>query len=67
MRYLKERLGLPPERIVDILATHGNQVSASLPTALHHAIATGRLERGRRALLIGTGAGLVIGGAVITF
>jgi 3-oxoacyl-[acyl-carrier-protein] synthase-3 len=54
-----------PERIEDIFATHGNQVSASLPSALHIARAAGRLRSGDTALLIGTAAGVTLGGAVL--
>ena len=67
LRYLRERLGAPPEKVVDLLATHGNQVSASLPTALHAAVTSGRLARGGTALLLGTAAGLSIGAVVIRF
>jgi 3-oxoacyl-[acyl-carrier-protein] synthase-3 len=67
LRYLRERLGAPADRVVDILADHGNQVSASLPTALDHAVRAGRLGPGRTALLLGTGAGLVISAAVVRF
>lgn len=67
LRYLTERLGAPADKVVDILSDHGNQVSASLPTALDHAVRTGRLGPGRTALLIGTGAGLVLSGAVVRF
>lgn len=55
------------DRIVDILADHGNQVSASLPTALNHAVWTGRLRRGDTALLLGTGAGLTLSATVLRF
>ncbi len=63
-RQLAERPG-PALPYVDILSTTGNQVSASLPTALHRAIADGRLRRGDSALLIGTGAGLAMSGIVL--
>jgi 3-oxoacyl-[acyl-carrier-protein] synthase-3 len=53
--------------MVDIYADHGNQVSASLPSALHAAIAAGRLRRGGHALLIGSGAGVSLGGAVLCY
>lgn len=65
MEHVFKRLGLPRDRIEDLFATHGNQVSASLPTALHHALAGGRLRRGDTALLIGTAAGVTLGGAVL--
>ena len=58
MRYARERLGFAADAVVDILHDHGNQVSASLPTALDHAVRTGRLGPGRTALLLGTGAGV---------
>lgn len=67
LRFLRERLPVRPETVVDILAESGNQVSASMPTALAHAVETGRLRRGGVCLLIGTGAGLLFGGAVLRF
>ncbi len=67
LRFLRERLPVRSETVVDILAEHGNQVSASMPTALAHAVDTGRLERGGLCLLIGTGAGLLFGGAVLRY
>lgn len=60
-------LDLPEERVVRILGERGNQVAASLPSALHEAIATGRLERGQLVALLGTGAGLSLGGAVLRY
>jgi 3-oxoacyl-[acyl-carrier-protein] synthase-3 len=65
--HLSKRLRIDPARTVDILASFGNQVSASLPSALHHAIAGGRLDRGDTVLLIGTGAGVTIGGMVMVY
>lgn len=63
--FLVRLLRLPRERCVDIFATHGNQVAASLPSALHQAISQRRLRRGTTALLIGTGAGVSLGGLVL--
>lgn len=60
-------LGFARDRVIDIFARHGNQIAASLPTALHHAITSGRLRRGQTALLIGTSAGISLGGAVLRF
>lgn len=65
--HLARRMHIETDRVVDILADSGNQVAASLPSALHHAIASGRLERGDPGMLIGTGAGLTIGGMVIVY
>lgn len=60
-----QRLGFGPERLVSIIENFGNCIAASIPMALAHAVATGRLRRGDRALLLGTGAGLSVAGAVL--
>lgn len=65
LRYL--RSFVRPDAVVDILADHGNQVSASIPTALDHAVRSGRLERGATALLLGTGAGLTLAASVVRY
>ncbi len=58
---------LRPRRIphVDILAEVGNQVTASLPTALHHAFSQGLCRPGEASLLVGTAAGVSLSGLVI--
>ncbi|HUG71866.1 MAG TPA: 3-oxoacyl-[acyl-carrier-protein] synthase III C-terminal domain-containing protein [Steroidobacteraceae bacterium] len=65
LRHLQKLLLLPPERFVLTLPTHGNQISASLPVALHRARHDGRLQPGQYVALIGSGAGLSIGGAIL--
>ena len=65
MQHIKSRLGLGSEQIIDIYATHGNQVAASIPTALHEAFRTGRARHGQKMLLIGTAAGFAIAGMVL--
>jgi 3-oxoacyl-[acyl-carrier-protein] synthase-3 len=65
--HLAKRMHIEADRVVDIFADSGNQVAASLPSALHHGIASGRLERGDPIMLIGTGAGLTIGGMVMVY
>lgn len=67
LQYLRRRFGLSREQVIDVFADRGNQVGASLPTALHEAIASGRLRRGDAALLVGTGAGVQLGGMVIRY
>ncbi len=62
-----ERFGIAPERTVTTLETLGNCVAASLPSTLYEAIRGGRLRRGERALLFGTGAGLSMAGALLTY
>ena len=60
--HLVARLKIPREKIIDIIASHGNQIAASIPMALHHAVAHGRIQRGMKVLLIGTSAGFSVGG-----
>lgn len=65
--HIVRRLHVPKEKVIDIFEDYGNQVGASLPTALHLGIESGKIHRGDTVLLVGTGAGLTIGGMVIVY
>ena len=52
---------------MDIIATTGNCVAASIPLAMAIAFENGQLKRGDKVLIIGTGAGLSAAGMLITF
>lgn len=67
MRHLRQRLGIPEEKLIEVAADHGNLIAASLPLALHEAILSGRLRRGQTALLLGTSAGFSLGGALLRY
>ena len=56
--HVRKLVGGDPDRLVDIFEDHGNQIAASLPTALVHAYAQGRLTPGTTVLLLGTAAGI---------
>ena len=60
-----ERLGLPPERVVDSIATHGNTSAASVPIALDEALRDGRIAAGSTVFLGAFGAGLTWGGGLL--
>lgn len=64
---IKQLLDLQDQQFVDILADHGNCIAASIPMALHDAIEAGRLQRGQRFCLLGTGAGLSLGAMVLKY
>jgi 3-oxoacyl-[acyl-carrier-protein] synthase-3 len=64
---LNERFGFRAEQVVSNLAVRGNCVAASIPLALTEAVTVGRITRGQRVLLIGTGAGLTIGAVGLIF
>ena len=67
LKHIARHLKIPPGRLLNIFATHGNQVAASMPTALHEAVAQERIQRGDRVLLLGTSAGVTLGGMVIEY
>ncbi len=62
-----EKLRVPRERIVNIVAKYGNCIAASLPMALAQAHESGRLKRGHKVMLVGTGAGLSVGVAILVW
>lgn len=61
------RYGFTEEKVINIIADYGNCIAASTPMALHEAMSTGRLSRGDRVLLLGTGAGLSVGAVVLAW
>ncbi len=64
-RSLVARLALPEERVVDCIAELGNTSAASVPLALAHARADGRLVAGSRVLLCAVGSGFIWGAALL--
>ncbi len=66
MKHIIKGLGFPEEKTINIIQTHGNQVSASLPTTLHYCLQE-KAKKNDRILMIGTGAGLNIYGTIFTY
>lgn len=64
---LSRRLGFSSEQLILNLAQRGNCISASIPLALAESVASGRIQRGDRVLLVGTGAGLTLGALALTY
>lgn len=67
LAHLEAALKLPSSMLVKVLANRGNQMAASIPVALHHAISSGRVRRGELMALVGSGAGLSFGGAILRY
>lgn len=67
MRLMRKKLNIPEERFIDIIENHGNTIAASIPMALHEAIVQNRMKRGDSVLLLGTSAGLSIGGLLFEY
>ena len=67
LAHMIKQTGFAPDKVVNIAASFGNQIAASIPFALDHAHAHGRIARGDRILLLGTSAGVSLGGAALVF
>lgn len=65
LSHAARRVGVPAEKIVRIFERQGNQVAASLPSTLDEAFRSGQARPGRRLLMMGTAAGLTVGGLVL--
>jgi 3-oxoacyl-[acyl-carrier-protein] synthase-3 len=66
MKLIRRRLGIAEDRWIDILSDHGNQISVSIPMAFHTLLESGKVQAGDTILLVGTGAGLALAGALLT-
>jgi 3-oxoacyl-[acyl-carrier-protein] synthase-3 len=64
---LHRRLGFQQAQIINTLAFYGNCVAASIPLTFAEAVHNGRIKRGNRVALLGTGAGLTLGALALTF
>jgi 3-oxoacyl-[acyl-carrier-protein] synthase-3 len=62
-----ERFGWPQQKVMTTIETLGNCVAASIPVTLYQSVRDGKIKRGTKVLIVGTGAGLSIGGLVLTF
>jgi 3-oxoacyl-[acyl-carrier-protein] synthase III len=64
-RALAARLDLPADRVVDVIGETGNTSAASIPLALAHATAAGRVPDEGLVLLCAFGAGFAWGATVL--
>jgi 3-oxoacyl-[acyl-carrier-protein] synthase-3 len=62
LEHMIRRTGLEAGRVVNIAARFGNQIAASIPTALAIAWRDGAIRQGMRILMLGTSAGVTFGG-----
>ncbi len=65
LEHMIEQTGMARERVVNVAAKLGNQIAASIPTALDIAWRQGRIARGTKLLMLGTSAGVSFGGMAI--
>ncbi len=62
-----KKLDLPMDKVVLTVEKHGNTSAASIPLALHEAVADGRIKQGDLLLLEAMGGGLTWGAALVRF
>ncbi|AZV80541.1 ketoacyl-ACP synthase III [Parasedimentitalea marina] len=67
LEHMVSKTDLNPDQIVDISQSYGNQIAASMPTALDFALQQGRIGSGSRVLMLGTSAGVNFGGMALDF
>ena len=60
-----KRLGISPDKVVVNLDRYGNMSAASIPVALDEAVKSGRINFGDVLVMVGFGAGLTWGAAVL--
>jgi 3-oxoacyl-[acyl-carrier-protein] synthase-3 len=60
-----QRLGIPEDRTAIVIERYGNTSSASVPLALHDAIANDRVHEGDHLLFTGFGGGMTWASAVL--
>lgn len=65
LEHMRKRLHIPEHILIDIYRHYGNQVAASLPSALHQEFVSGRIVPGKPVILLGTAAGLTLAGMVL--
>jgi len=65
LEHLRQKLRIPPERLVWFLEKTGNTVSSTIPLALEHGAAEGRFLPGQRLFLAGFGVGYSWGAALL--
>ena len=63
---LRKKIKIPEEKFIIELDTVGNTVSSTIPIAIARARASGRIESGDTALLIGFGVGYSWAGTLVT-
>jgi 3-oxoacyl-[acyl-carrier-protein] synthase III len=60
-----KKLGIAAKKVVSTVSLHGNTSAASIPLALHVAVADGRIKRGNLMMLEAMGGGFTWGSALV--
>ena len=66
LKHIETRLGFDNSHMINIIATMGNQIAASTPIALDYLLKNHDVKKQDKVMLLGTGAGLSLGMAVLS-
>ena len=67
MHHMRKHLNIPQTKMVDIYATHGNQMATSIPSTLYEIVSSKTLKRGQLIYILGTGAGISSAGMILEY
>lgn len=67
LEFLRKKCEIPEDKFFTWFATTGNTVSNTIPIALHHAMAAGKIQKGSRVMFVGFGVGLSWGACLAEF
>lgn len=67
MRIMQKRLNIARERFFIFSPNHGNTIAASIPMGIYEAVKQKKIQRGDTVMLLGTSAGLSLGGMVFVY
>jgi 3-oxoacyl-[acyl-carrier-protein] synthase-3 len=67
MRLMQRRLGIKSSQMFIYSENTGNMISASIPLGIYEAKKQQRIERGDLVMLLGTAAGLTLGGMIFVY
>lgn len=67
MRLMRSKLEIDEEKFINVIEHYGNTIAASIPLTLCDGIKMGKIKRGNKVLLLGTSAGLSLGGLVLEY
>ncbi|WP_077212293.1 beta-ketoacyl-ACP synthase III [Bacillus dakarensis] len=67
MRLMRSKLDISDEKFINVIEHYGNTIAASIPLALCDAIKMGKIKRGNKVMLLGTSAGLSLGGLLLEY
>lgn len=64
---VSKKLGIPEEKVISTVASHGNTSAASIPLAFDAAVRDGRIKRGDLVLMEALGGGFTWGAALARY